>query len=113
MATVDHRGQNDTMCRSVSTQKPAVCQGRNHRGDGLRLRGLDGCGVNEHDGDVILDGVDAAAFAAFQAGAVVVKNYRFLANRANQHLEKILRNHRVFIVAPTSVPKGVTTKRMR
>ena len=90
------------MCRSVSAQKPAVCHGGTPGGRGLWLRGFYGSGVDQHDGDVVLDGVDAAAFAAFQAVAVV-ENYRFLANGANKHLEKILRNHGAFIVAPTSL----------
>jgi len=57
------------------------------------LRGSDGGGVDEHDRNVVLDRVDATAFAAFQAGSVGVQSHRFLANRANQHIEKILGNH--------------------
>jgi hypothetical protein len=69
---------------------------------GFGLRGFDSCGVDEHDGNVVLDGVDTAAVAALQAVAVVMQNDRFLANRADQHIEKIFRNHGVSILAPTS-----------
>ena len=73
---------------------------------GRWLLGFYGGGVDEHDGDVVLDGVEAAAFAAFQAVAVVVQNHRFLANGANQHIEKIFRDHRASIVTPDSVSKA-------
>ena len=49
--------------------------------------------VHEHDRDVVLNGVNPAAFAAFQAFPVRVQDYLFLANRADQHVKQILRNH--------------------
>jgi hypothetical protein len=111
--TVGHRGQNDTMCRSVSTQKTAVCQGRTREGNGLWLRGVYGGGVDQHDRDVVLDWINAAAFPTLQTAAVAVKNYRLLANGANEHIEKILRNHGVFIVARTFVYPAAHKQRMR
>ena len=60
---------------------------------------INGRGIDQHDRDVVLDGVNAPAFAAFQALSVRVQDHRLLANRANQHGEQILRNHSGSIVA--------------
>ena len=63
------------------------------------LRGLNGGGVHQHDGDVVLNRVNAATLAAFQALAARFRSHGFLAYRADQHVEEILRNHDGFIVA--------------
>ena len=54
--------------------------------------------VDEHDGDVVLDGVNPAADGAFQTLAIGVQNHRLLAHRADQDVEQILRDHRGIIV---------------
>jgi len=51
-------------------------------------------GFHQHDRDIVLNGVYTATFAAFQACAVRTQDHRLLANRADQHVEQILRNHR-------------------
>ena len=43
--------------------------------------------VDQHDGDLVLDWVDSAADAAFEAFSVDVHEYWFLANRADQYVE--------------------------
>jgi alkyl sulfatase BDS1-like metallo-beta-lactamase superfamily hydrolase len=55
-------------------------------------------GVHQHDWDVVLNGVYTATLAASQAFAVRIQNHWFPANRANQHIEQILGNHRDLIV---------------
>jgi hypothetical protein len=67
---------------------------------GKLLRCLDFGGVNEHDWNVVLNGVNTATLAAFEARVVVDQGDRLLADRANEHVEEILRNHDAFIVAP-------------
>lgn len=51
------------------------------------------CGIHEHDGDVVLDGVDTAALAAFQALAVGIQDDGLFADGADQQVEQILGNH--------------------
>ena len=80
------------MTRSVV---PPWCEKQTRR---QGLRRFNGCGINQQDGDVVLNGVDAAAYAAFQAFAVFFQDHRFLANRADEDVEKILRNHSDIIV---------------
>jgi methylenetetrahydrofolate dehydrogenase (NADP+)/methenyltetrahydrofolate cyclohydrolase len=71
-------------------------------------------GVDEHDGNVVLNGVDAAAFTAFEARVVVDQSHRLLADRADEHLEEVLRNHDGFIVAPRRVlPRAFRARRDR
>ena len=60
-------------------------------------------GVHQHDRDVVLNGVHTAAFAAFQTLPVRIQDHRLLANRADQHVKQILRNHSGFIVAQSGV----------
>jgi hypothetical protein len=55
--------------------------------------GVNGGGIHEHDRNIIPDGIHALAFAAFQALAVHVEHDRRPANRTDQHVEQILRNH--------------------
>jgi methylenetetrahydrofolate dehydrogenase (NADP+) / methenyltetrahydrofolate cyclohydrolase len=50
-----------------------------------------------------LNGVNAAALAAFEARTIVDQDNRLLADRADEHVEKILRNHDRFIVAPWGI----------
>jgi hypothetical protein len=47
---------------------------------------VNGRGINEHNGDVILNRVDSAALAAFQAGALRPQEQRLLADRAYEHI---------------------------
>src|SRR5260370_29567758 len=51
-------------------------------------------GVDQHDRDVVLNGVHTAAFSAFQTNPRCAQNPRLLATRANQHVKPILRNPR-------------------
>jgi len=55
--------------------------------------GVDFGSIDEHDGDIVLNGVNAAAVAAFEALAVLMRHNWQLANRADQDVEQILRNH--------------------
>jgi hypothetical protein len=56
-------------------------------------RWVNGRGVHQHDRNVVLNGVNAAAFAAFQTLPVPTRDHRLLANRANQQGKEILGNH--------------------
>jgi hypothetical protein len=76
--------QNDTLCRF-----PGI-RDWNWR---LPSGGVDGGGVNQQNGNAVLDRVDAATRGAFQAGRIVPQRQRLLAGRTNQYVEKILRNH--------------------
>jgi hypothetical protein len=60
------------------------------------LFSFDGGGIDEHNRDVILDGVNAMASATFQA-VPLVERHRFLANGANQQFKKVLGNHGVIV----------------
>jgi hypothetical protein len=62
--------------------------------------GVDSGDIDQHDGDVVLDGVDPAADATFEALPVRVQNHRLLANRTDQYVEQILGNHTETIVVP-------------
>jgi hypothetical protein len=59
---------------------------------------IDSCGIQQHDRDVVLNRVNTATDAAFQAAAIGVENDRLFAIRTNQDVEQILRNHRDSIV---------------
>src|SRR5437879_1890636 len=63
-------------------------------------------GFHQHDRDIVLNGVYTAAFAAFQACAVRTQDHRLLANRADQHVKQILRNHRGYIVQRTKIGRA-------
>ena len=67
-------------------------------GAGLRLSRVNRSGIYQHDGDVILNGVNTATHAAFQALSIRIERHGFLANRANQHIQQILGNHDSVIV---------------
>jgi hypothetical protein len=70
-------------------------------------------GVDQHNRDIVLNRVHAAAFAAFQAFAVRIQNHRLPANGANQHVEQILRNHRdniVMLHATMCTPRSEASK---
>ncbi len=56
-------------------------------------------GINEHDRDVVLNRVNTAAGAAFQPLITFSQGYWFLAKRADEHVEKILRHHSGYIIA--------------
>jgi hypothetical protein len=61
-------------------------------------RRFNGGGVDEQDGDVVLNGIDAVAYSALQTLPVFFQDHRLLANRADDDVEKILRNHSASIV---------------
>jgi len=65
----------------------------------LNLGSVEGRGVHQHDRDVVLNGVNAPAFTAFQTRPVRVENDRLLADRANQHGQQIRGDHNGSIVA--------------
>jgi len=54
---------------------------------------INGSGVNQQNWNTVLYWIHAAAFAAFQAGRILVQDERLLTNRANQDVEQILRDH--------------------
>lgn len=56
------------------------------------LCSFDGCGVDEHDGDVVLNRVNAMASPAFQAVSFMRRHWIF-ADGANQQFNKVLGNH--------------------
>ena len=60
----------------------------------LKSGWVDRRGIDEHDGDFVLNRIDPAADAAFQAESVRSRNHRFQADRAHQDIEQILRDHR-------------------
>jgi len=91
-----------TQCVVLSRHKKLQFVTAERRGGNrLWLLGVYGSGVDQHDGDVVLDWINTAAFATLQTAAVVVESHWLFANRANEHIKKILRNHGAFIVAPT------------
>jgi hypothetical protein len=49
--------------------------------------------VNQHDGYAIADGINAAAGLAFQTVFAGHKEDLFVANRADERIEQILRDH--------------------
>lgn len=71
------------------------------RSDGSAAPALDrvnGSGVYQHDRDIVLNGVNTAADAAFQALPVRVQNDRLFTDRADQYVQQILGDHRDIIV---------------
>jgi hypothetical protein len=62
------------------------------------LAWIDGGGIQQHDWDIVLNGVNTATDAAFQAAAAGVENDRLFAIGTDQYVEQILRNHRDSIV---------------
>lgn len=75
---------NDTLCR-FNVGQAVFCLAPSG--------GVNGGGVDQQNGDAVLDGIDAAAFSALQAGRILFQHERFLASRTNQDIEQILRNH--------------------
>lgn len=57
-----------------------------------RLR-LDGCFIDEHDGDVIFDDVDPVTLGALQGFRVLAVFESLLAGWADQHFQKFFGNH--------------------
>jgi hypothetical protein len=55
--------------------------------------GVDFGSIDEHDGDIVLNGVNAAAVAAFETFSVLMRDHRQFANRADQDVKQILRDH--------------------
>jgi hypothetical protein len=49
--------------------------------------------IHQQNWNVIADGVNPAALGAFQAFAISLHSQRLLADRANQNIQQILRNH--------------------
>jgi hypothetical protein len=92
-----------TLCVVLASRKTTLCSPEftiHDKAGGLsamseKIGGLfsfDGGGIDEHDRDVILDGVHAVACATFQA-VPLVERHRLFANRANQQIKKVLGNH--------------------
>lgn len=54
--------------------------------------------VYQHDRDIVLNGVNAAADTAFQALPIRVQDDRLFTDRADQHVQQILGDHRDIIV---------------
>jgi len=48
---------------------------------------LDGGGIDQHDRNVILNGIDAVALSAFQSFFISGQSNRLFAKRTNQHVE--------------------------
>jgi hypothetical protein len=61
-----------------------------------------GGSVDQQDRDVVLNGIDSVAYAALQTFPVFFQDHRFLANRADENVKKILGNHSGSIVAPNA-----------
>jgi len=56
--------------------------------------------VNQHDWNVVPNGVHTATLAALQALTFILESEGFLANRADQHVQQILRNHGFAMLTP-------------
>jgi len=81
--------RGDNRCKMDTRVTQNVILGRSSArfesaADPARSGGVDGCGVQQHDGDIVLNGVDAAALSAFQALLIRSENYRLYANRTHQ-----------------------------
>jgi hypothetical protein len=61
---------------------------------------VDNCFVNQHDWNVVPNGIHAPALAAFQALSLILQCERFFAHRTNQHIKQILRNHGAAMLTP-------------
>ena len=55
--------------------------------------GLDGCFINQHDGNVVLNGVDAMTLRALQAFGILAIFERLLIGWANEHFKKFFSDH--------------------
>jgi hypothetical protein len=56
--------------------------------------------VNQHDWDVVPNGIHAATLATLQALSFILESEGFLADGANQHIQQILRNHSTAMLTP-------------
>lgn len=79
--------------RRVSGLTHCVVLGTKSDSDLASLRGIDGGFVHQHDGDVVFDGIDAAALGAFERLSFVFQFERLFAERADEKIEQLLRNH--------------------
>jgi len=68
-------------------------------GRGKASGGVNFGGIHQHDWDVILNRVDAAALATFKTVSGGIERNRFLAYWTNQYVEQILSDHGWYIVA--------------
>jgi hypothetical protein len=62
--------------------------------------GVDNGFVNQHDWNVVPNRIHAATLATLQALTFVPESERFLADRANQHIQQILRYHDAAMLTP-------------
>ena len=79
----------------------------------LRLLGLDGSLVHQHNGDVVLHRVYPMALLAFQALGILAVLERLLARRTDQDFQQVLGNHHKSIVLKINSTRrhGGTEKR--
>ena len=56
--------------------------------------------VNQHDWNIVPNGIDAATLATLQTLSFVLQGEGFLADWANQHIQQILRNHGTAMLTP-------------
>jgi hypothetical protein len=70
-----------------------------------RSGGVDNGFVNQHDWDVVPNRIYAATLATLQTLSFVLESEGFLADRANQHIQQILRNHDTDMLTPTRLRK--------
>ena len=56
--------------------------------------------VNQHDWNVVPNGIHPATLATLQALSFVLQREWFLADWANQHIQQILRNHDAAMLTP-------------
>jgi hypothetical protein len=75
--------RNDTLCRLPNLGKNQV----------VDLSRIGGGSVDQQNRNSILNGIDAAALTAFQAGRILAQRQRLLASGTNQNVEEVLRNH--------------------
>ena len=66
-------------------------------------------GIHQHDRDVILNRVNAAALATFQTVPGRTERNRLFADWANQYVEQILSDHGSYIVARRQMTQSATT----
>ena len=72
---------------------PANCQEAVMTPKARNSRGVDSSFVGQQNRDIVPHRVDAAAFATFQAFGVLLMGQRLFANRTNQNIQQVLRNH--------------------
>jgi hypothetical protein len=72
---------------------------------GRRGLGFDGRFLDQHDGNVILDRVEAVALSALQALGILAVVEGLLAGRTDENLEQIRRKHDSAIVAESETSR--------